>query len=481
MDLQSLTIKNYRSIKNVSFKISTIDNGRTFCLIGVNESGKSSFLRALSLIDSDHEKVSFPKDFFNENEEINISLKYKLNPNDEKLLKKILSEQGFDNEALLKIKIREVDVTTTYDPNQAATRRVFDCIKFENKFLEDFTLKEAKPFKKEPQGNQENLDLEKYFETYLSKYFWQHAHFIIFWKPDSKHLINEEIDLIAFANNPENISIPLMNCFELAGIQTSQIEKIKTDTAEISNLQDKLSDKVTAHLKKVWPKHPVKIKFQINNMKLSLLIEDDHVKYKSKTTAQRSDGFRQFISFLLTISAENATKQLSNSLLLLDEPETHLHPQAQEYLKEELIKITKNDENNIVFFATHSNYMIDKDHIDRCYRVLKQSNKRTELEQIKLGRSSFAEVNYEVFAISSSDYHNELYGYIEEREKSKLDNLDKNRKWKNKKNGNTENVSLATYIRHTIHHPENTSNQRFTSEELEESIKILRNLRDEVI
>ncbi|MDA0208487.1 MAG: AAA family ATPase [bacterium] len=57
------------------------------------------------------------------------------------------------------------------------------------------------------------------------------------------------------------------------------------------------------------------------------------------------DGFCQFISFLLTISAESATNQLSNSLLLLNEPETHLHPQAQEYLKDELIKITRNDEN----------------------------------------------------------------------------------------------------------------------------------------
>jgi len=54
---------------------------------------------------------------------------------------------------------------------------------------------------------------------------------------------------------------------------------------------------------------------------------------------------------LLTISAESATNQLSNSFLLLDEPETHLHPQAQEYLKDELIKITRNDANNIVFFG----------------------------------------------------------------------------------------------------------------------------------
>ena len=229
--------------------------------------------------------------------------------------------------------------------------------------------------------------------------------------------------------------------------------------------------------RKIILKHPIKIKFQINNSLLSFLVEDEKVKYKSKTTEQRSDGFRQFISFLLTISAESATNQLSNSLLLLDEPETHLHPQAQEYLKDELIKITRNDKNNIIFFATHSNYMIDKDHIERCFRLSKQSNRKTKVEKIKLGKTSYSEVNYEVFGILSSDYHNELYGYLEDVEKSKLDGLPKTKKWKNKKTNATKDVSLATYIRHSIHHPENTQNTKFTAEDLQKSIETLRELK----
>jgi len=162
---------------------------------------------------------------------------------------------------------------------------------------------------------------------------------------------------------------------------------------------------------------------------------------------------------------------------LLDEPETHLHPQAQEYLKDELIKITRNEENNIVFFATHSNHMIDKDHIERCFRLSKQANRKTKLDKIKLGKTSYPEVNYEVFGIPSSDYHNELYGYLEDIEKSKLDSLPKTKKWKNKKTKATDNVSLATYIRHSIHHTENTTNAKFTAGELAESIKTLRGLK----
>src|SRR6185436_7048704 len=136
--------------------------------------------------------------------------------------------------------------------------------------------------------------------------------------------------------------------------------------------------------------HPVKIKFKINNGKLAFLVEDKDVKYQAKTTKQRSDGFRQFISFLLTLSAQNHSDELSNCILLLDEPETHLHPTAQLNLMDELIKISKNKNDNIVFFATHSNYMIDKLNIERCFKIYKKKN-ASALEQINKSHSSYSE------------------------------------------------------------------------------------------
>jgi len=479
MDLISIKIENYRSIEDETVDIAKINGTRTFSLIGINESGKSSFLKAVSLIDDDDEKVIFPKDFFDEEKPIIISLDYKLDAQDKKDLNNTLLEKGFDKEIISQIKIESVNVCATFDPSENTPKVVFDQIVFKQKIFDKYTLQETKPVKKDPQQTQEDFDLEKYFKSQLADYFWNISHKIIFWKSDSKHLINEQINLEAFSADPSNTSVPLINCFELAGIKNiaAEVNKLKTDTAEIDNLQQRLGDKVTAHIKKVWPNHPIKINFIINNLMLTLLVEDEEVKYKSKTTDQRSDGFKQFISFLLTISAESATKQLAHSLLLLDEPETHLHPQAQEYLKDELIKITKNDRNNIVFFATHSNYMIDKYHMDRCFRVSKQANKKTKLEKIEHGRSSYSEVNYEVFGISSSDYHNELYGYLEDVEKTKLDGLLKTKLWKNEKTNSTDKVSLATYIRHSIHHPENTSNTKFTQEELKKSIQDLRKLK----
>jgi len=49
-----------------------------------------------------------------------------------------------------------------------------------------------------------------------------------------------------------------------------------------------------------------------------------------------------------------------------------------------------------------------------------------------------------------------------------------------KKNGalQTEQLTISEYIRHQIHHPENTNNTRFTSEQLQESISSMREFID---
>lgn len=435
-------------------------------------------MTAISLAGGDG-KVDSDKDFFDSTKPINVSLAYELDSQEERNLKKVLSDLGFEKDILAQIEVAKVDICTTHEATPGATKVFFDRITFKKKIFTDYTLDGTKPVRKDSQQTQEDFNIEAYFETNLQQYFTKTSHIITFWKSDSKHLINEPINLDIFAADPKSVSIPLMNCFDLAGIAdiATEVKALKTNPAKTHNLQERLGEKVTAHIKRVWPSLPVEIIFQIDNSILSFLVEDNNVKYASKTMDQRSGGFKQFISFLLTISAESANKQLSNSLLLLDEPETHLHLQAQEYLKNELIKITKKS-NNIVFFATHSNYMIDKGHMDRCYRVAKLENGRTNFETVKGDVSSYSEVNYEVFDIPSNDYHNELYGYLEEVDDVALRSLPKTEVWNNTKTKKSEKVSLPTYIRHSIHHPENTSNPIFTSSKLLKSIKLLRKIRE---
>ena len=481
MKLNKLEIKNFRSIQSLTFVIETIADSHTYTLLGINESGKSSFLGALSLIDS--QNISYPQDYFEDSKAVELYMYYQLESDELKDIKETLADShGFDKSLVQEIEIEEIILKIVYAPIPTATKTHKEILKFKKSIFANYTFTEdinPKSVHKKTKSDtlQEDLNLEFFFESVFLDYFWDRSHKVIFWKSSPEYLILDEIDLTTFATDPKKISIPLANCFKIAGVKNIKLEISKlTSPVAIQNLEDLLSDKITSHINQVWPEHPIRIKFKINTNKLTFLVEDKDVKYQIKTTGQRSDGFRQFISFLLTLSAENHTQELSNSILLLDEPETHLHPNAQLNLTDELIKISQNKNNNIVFFATHSNYMIDKTNIDRCYKITKKKN-ATVMDKIKKTNTSYSEANFEIFDIITSDYHNELYGYLEDVDKTKLNAVEKNKKWINEKSGKTEDVSLPTYIRHSIHHPENTSNKKFTDSELKKSIQILREIK----
>ena len=93
---------------------------------------------------------------------------------------------------------------------------------------------------------------------------------------------------------------------------------------------------------------------------------------------QRSDGFKQFVSLILTLSALNESQKLSNSIILIDEPEVHLHPSGIRDMRNEILKIGKN---NFIFVSTHSHYMVDSSCSERHYIVTKEQSE-TNIEQV---------------------------------------------------------------------------------------------------
>jgi predicted ATPase len=312
----------------------------------------------------------------------------------------------------------------------------------------------------------------------------------IFWTAEDRYLITQPVDLSEFSKK-STTSIPLRNCFLLAGITNieERINELANDSTEIELLEKELGEKVTEHIKEVWSDHPIVITFKINNGLINFHVKDVGDEGKAKTADQRSDGFKQFISFLLTVSAQGKNKELSDTILLLDEPETHLYPEAQEHLLSEIIRITQNDRRNIAFFATHSIFMIDKKDLSRNYRIIKKLN--TFKERFKPGTSTYSSILYKVFGIASTDYHTELYSTLHARyqdadpsddEREKIRNFDahyfviekflpKDKPWK----GHQNEITLPTYIRNCIDHPDNGN--IYTSVELKKSIELLQSYK----
>lgn len=147
--------------------------------------------------------------------------------------------------------------------------------------------------------------------------------------------------------------------------------------------------------------------------------------------------------------------------------------------------------NTQMIFATHSEYVIksalqDQDNV--LVIVLNNDNGTIVPTKITaptvLPTISNAEVNYNAFGILSTDYHIQLYGYMQTKfslntikdsdnyiVNSPLYNVVIHSKPSLHTNGNTTYQTLPTYIRNAIDHPNPSA--VFSEEELKTSIELL--------
>ena len=301
MKLRSIEIKNFRCIKKLKLPVEEVNGTYTFALIGINESGKSSFLEAISLVRELDTKL-YPKDYTERKKPVQITLHYDCEEKDEKYLRHYLSMQGVIIPSLRRrIKIQKVTVSVVFDPIkdgvEGISSRIVEEAKFEQKIFEDYVLDESgRRVKKLSQRGKGGFNVEDYFKLHCQNLFWNMAHRVVFWKPESKYLISEEIDLDKFAKERGNTSIPLRNCFELAEVEPEEV--LTTELTKINDIQGRLGRAVTEHINAVWPSHLVTIKFQIHNKRLAFLVEDKgKVPNRSKTMEQRVMGLSNLFHF----------------------------------------------------------------------------------------------------------------------------------------------------------------------------------------
>lgn len=108
-----------------------------------------------------------------------------------------------------------------------------------------------------------------------------------------------------------------------------------------------------------------------------------------------------------------------------------------------------------------------------------------QLDVAMLPYPSINEVIYLAFDEVSEEYHDELYAFLKDSgeinkdcPKTDSDNYALNSGIRSKvyKKDATSNmsISLTKYIRNQIHHPENTLNQRYSYNDLKESVDCMR-------
>lgn len=438
MKLARAQINNFRSVSDLTIDFEYACQG----LIGINESGKSNILRALNLLDP---AVSLsPADLrIERHNEPQVSAGYvrflfRLEDNDikeitEQVAKHFCSESlgealVFTGSVKLAIKdycqqiregIYQVDIPSGKRVYTTWARPISEALTpnwYKNKTDGEVTIElpdgraatvPSKALVWAPDGLQlgsdvfdkaELKDITSIHSSLIRKRVEEDLPACIFWKYADKYLLPSSIEVAAFCADP-NSCVPLKSMFELAGYDAATL----SDTISKAQAQghhryvhilEKTAAKATKHIRSVWNDNKsVRIKLESHGPSLAPIIIDDVVPLDM---ANRSDGFKRFVSFLLQISAKVRTEELAGALILIDEPEIALHPSGAKNLLRELIEIGNS---NTVVFSTHSIFMIDKSEIGR-HLVVEKKNEITTTWRAEKSRIQDEEVLYSAMGFS---------------------------------------------------------------------------------
>ena len=440
MKLSKIVIKNFRSIKDATVEL----NPSCRVLVGINESGKSNILKALSLLDGartisqadvrfaledeppiDDAYVRFV--FVFDDDEINQIYEHLLGKvlcqNTGKMLindgKQIISLRDFSrarSEGLYIVDVLKSTKVPGYwslpkdkyafesewaKPSKAVPANFLIDVKGENQPLRNYLLVDKEDYSAIPEGYLESAtvnDLVDIIGAKVTEIIQNNLPDCVYWTYNEVNILPPSIALATFAANPSSC-IPLKHMFELASIdniqQTIAAEQARTNG--LRNLLARVAKQTTKHIKSVWQEYQsIEISLTENGANINASVTEgfNHFDF-----ASRSDGFKRFVSFLIMISAKVKTNQLENTLLLIDEPEIGLHPSGARYLKDELIKIANK---NHVVYSTHSIFMVDKECIER-HLLVKKNNEVTIASKVTQSNFADEEVIYNALGYSIFD------------------------------------------------------------------------------
>lgn len=379
MKLTEIQIENFKSIKDITFDIKKYGSSYTTMFLGVNESGKSNILKAMSFFDTPEEELDYYA-YHNQKDEKNspVDLWFSLVFEDKTTCVNEL-RKSVENGNLLNFEITDIvkNIYLQHDEETFSEQYDFNI----KKLTESLFVKKTKKSVTNPSGQQTvttvfeisktaedetfqvlNNDVFKdIFSGEIEAIIKKHEPSVTFWKPSEEYLISSE-DLNKFSENI-NSKPALKNIFLLAGYDTKDsiqsVVKTIPNGQQRSKLKSNLEDKLDRYVKKVW-KHDIDIVIDITETgQFTLSIKDSGEENKHDRLAidGRSEGARHFLSLILSLSIESEHKRRTNQLILIDEPEAHLHPSGIRDLRNELLKI---GESNYLFVATHSPFLVDR-------------------------------------------------------------------------------------------------------------------------
>lgn len=394
MKYKKLKIKNYKGIKDVEIDFT---HNRILTLVGLNESGKTTILDAISLF------YSLAKDKKLTNEELNL-----MRPKGIDFTGKIILSGTLEFE-----KSDYAKMDTFLKESSITTKVVYPTI-----FSYDYTFKyEVHTYKSntgivafEAKSKEKVKNKQTLYDTHND--IWNKL--IVFIRKELvpeilyyEDFIFEIPDKIIFTTNPiipspkNNSSIeewklvfddilkavnPKFSTFQE---QVISIWKTDNDTARqrLAAMEKILDQKITISWKALFDDNDEKNNQSLNfkEIKLIPISEESNsitFSFKIKTDSgkefslnERSKGCKWFFSFLIfTEFRKNRTK---NILFLLDEPASNLHSSAQLKI---LSAIESLSDKSVIVYSTHSHHLINPKWLNGAYIVVNEAMSTSNLE-----------------------------------------------------------------------------------------------------
>jgi predicted ATP-dependent endonuclease of OLD family len=197
---------------------------------------------------------------------------------------------------------------------------------------------------------------------------------------------------------------------------------------------------------------------------------------------KRGSGVKRLILlnfFRAEAERRKAEENIPSIIYAIEEPETSQHTEHQKKLIKAFLDLS-NTANTQVILTTHSAALVKELEFQHL-RLVKLNNTNKTIVKVlpnSLPYPSLNEVNFLAFSEITEEYHNELYGYIElENEMTNFRAGKATVAYNRQRHDGSivvENIILTDYIRHQIHHPENTNNTRYTFQQLSDSVNLMR-------
>ncbi len=162
---------------------------------------------------------------------------------------------------------------------------------------------------------------------------------------------------------------------------------------------------------------------RVSGSRLTLDFIENQAPFKTAFFAERKNGDRQIklsemgsgyeIIFSIIYSYYLSKQSGKQLILMIDEPELHLHPKLQQDLVTMLLEFSKDSQ---IIITSHSPLLVknlfENDKVK--FKILAKNSGVVEIcnpEERKLPYLSANEVNFIAFRLASEEYHNELYEY----------------------------------------------------------------------